>query len=84
MIGEIREFSTRWTKPVPLFFQKLRKVGLTIAGIGAALLAAPVSLPAIAITLAGYAITAGTVITLISQVTVDDNPPEAEDFHRIY
>ena len=40
--------------PTPRFFKTLRTIGLTLAGIGGAILAAPVAVPAALITIAGY------------------------------
>ena len=58
--------------PTPPFFQMVKKAGLIIAAIGTAVLTAPGSIPAILLTYAGYAVTAGTVLVTISQLTVDD------------
>lgn len=61
----------RLASPTPRFFKKLRNVGLVLAALSASLLAAPVALPAIVITVAGYIAVAGTVVTAVSQVTVE-------------
>lgn len=61
----------RLKAPTPKFFKTLRTVGLSLAAAGAALLAAPVALPAVVITVAGYLTLAGTVVTAVSQTTVD-------------
>lgn len=55
--------------PTPNFFKKLRSIGLVLAGIGAVLITAPVSLPAVLVTAGGYMATAGSVISVISQLT---------------
>ena len=68
----LTEISTRASAPTPPFFQKLKKAGLIIAAIGTAVLTAPGSIPAMLLTYAGYAVTAGTVLITISQLTVDD------------
>ena len=60
----------RAVSPTPTFFQKLRNIGLALAAISAAIIAAPVSLPAIVITIAGYLAVAGTVLGAVSQITV--------------
>ena len=57
--------------PTPRFFKTLRTIGLTLAGIGGAILAAPVAVPAALITIAGYITLAGGVITAVSQTAVD-------------
>jgi len=60
----------RAASPTPSFFQKLRNIGLALAAISGAIIAAPVALPAIVITIAGYLAVAGTVLSGVSQITV--------------
>lgn len=57
--------------PTPKLFKTIKTIGLTLVAISGALLAAPVALPAIIITIAGYLAVAGTVATAVSQVTVE-------------
>jgi hypothetical protein len=66
--------------PTPKFFRVLRKIGIGLAATGGALLTAPVALPAVVLTIAGYVTVAGTVMTAVSQTAVagDDKPPEPE------
>lgn len=59
--------------PTPKFFRVLRSIGLTILAISGTIVAAPVALPAVVISAAGYLIVAGGVISAISQITVDDS-----------
>lgn len=59
--------------PTPKFFKVMRSVGLIVAAAGAAILTAPVALPAAIVAAGGYLTVAGSVISAISQVTVDDN-----------
>lgn len=59
--------------PTPKFFKVIRSVGFVIAAAGAAILTAPVALPAAIVTVGGYLTVAGSVLSAISQVTVDDN-----------
>ncbi|WP_339880738.1 hypothetical protein [uncultured Algoriphagus sp.] len=54
----------------------VKKAGLIIAAIGTAVLTAPGSIPVMLLTYAGYAVTAGTVLVTISQLTVDDGAVE--------
>jgi len=56
--------------PTPSFFQKLRNIGLALAAISAAIIASPVSLPAIVVTVAGYLAVAGSVLGAVSQITI--------------
>lgn len=57
--------------PTPKFFRVLRTVGLALAAAGATLLAAPVAIPVGLVTAAGYLTVAGSVMTAVSQITVD-------------
>jgi uncharacterized membrane protein HdeD (DUF308 family) len=57
--------------PTPKFFKTLRAIGLCLAAVGGAILAAPVAVPAALVTIAGYAALAGGVMTAISQTAVD-------------
>ncbi len=69
----LKTISNRWQSPTPPFFKSLGNIGLVVASIGAAILSAPIAAPAIFTTVAGYLITAGSIATCISQITVDDN-----------
>jgi hypothetical protein len=60
----------RAVSPTPLFFQKLRNIGLAVAAISSAIISSPLSLPAIVTTIAGYLAVAGTVLSSVSQITV--------------
>jgi uncharacterized membrane protein HdeD (DUF308 family) len=61
----------RLKAPTPKFFRVVRNIGLVLAAVGGALLAAPVALPAAVITVAGYITVAGGVMTAVSQTAVD-------------
>jgi hypothetical protein len=61
----------RAAAPTPKFFRVLRTIGLALAAISGTVLTAPVALPAIVSTIAGYVAVAGTVVTAVSQVTVE-------------
>ena len=62
----------RAVSPTPTFFQKLRNIGLALAAVSAAIIAAPVSLPTIVVTIAGYLAVAGTVLGAVSQITIPE------------
>jgi hypothetical protein len=82
----IKEKSTmnileRVKKPTPKLFRKLRTIGLVLAAAGGAILGAPITLPAGLITVAGYLTVGASVLTAVSQVTVEDeekDPPLPE------
>jgi hypothetical protein len=61
----------RAAMPTPRFFRILKVIGLTLAAASGTLLAAPIALPAIVTTIAGYVAVASTVVTAVSQVTVE-------------
>ena len=73
----------RWASPTPKFFKTLRNIGLVIGAVGTAILTAPITLPATLITISGYLVTAGGVVTAVSQLTMlhDDaaEPKSTED-----
>ena len=59
----------RAVSPTPTFFQRLRNIGLSVAAISAAIVSAPVAIPGIVTTIAGYLAVAGTVLSGVSQIT---------------
>ena len=56
----------------PPFFRKVRTFGLVIGLVGAALLAAPIGLPALVVNIGGYLALAGGIITSVAQTAVED------------
>ena len=64
------KISERVKAPTPKFFKKLRNIGIALAAIGTSMLAAPVTLPAIVLKIAGYLAVAGSVAGGISQTAV--------------
>ncbi|CAN5754634.1 hypothetical protein BH10BAC3_BH10BAC3_12170 [soil metagenome] len=57
--------------PTPPFFRRLRKLSVILASVSAVILTAPITLPAIVVTVAGYTAVAASVAGVISQLTVD-------------
>lgn len=64
--------------PTPKFFKTLRSIGLALLAISGTIVAAPVALPAVVVSVAGYTALAGGIISAISQITVDDNAENEE------
>jgi hypothetical protein len=64
--------------PTPKFFKALRTIGLALAAIGGAILAAPVAVPAALVSIAGYVTLAGGVMTAVSQTAVDTNTNDGQ------
>jgi ABC-type xylose transport system permease subunit len=69
----------RANAPTPKFFRKLRTIGITIGAIGTAIIATPVALPVAIVTAAGYLVTVGSVVAAVSQLTVHQEPLDAEE-----
>lgn len=61
----------------PSFFSSLRNISLVAVALATALLTAPVAMPAMVTVVAGYLLTAGTVASAISQLTVQEEEPAA-------
>lgn len=58
--------------PTPKFFKVLRTIGLALLAVSGSIVAAPVALPAVVVAVAGYAAVAGSVLSAVSQITVED------------
>ena len=57
--------------PTPKFFKVLLNIGLTLAAVGGTVLAAPIALPVVVTSVAGYLAVAGGVISAVSQLTTE-------------
>ena len=68
----------RYQKPTPKFFKKLRNIGIALATAGGAILAAPVVMPAMLISIATYLTVAGSVAVAVSQAVTQDGSAEAK------
>lgn len=69
----------RYKKPTPKFFKTLRNIGIALATAGGAIIAAPISMSAIMVTIATYMTVAGTVATAVSQAVVTDDKKTETD-----
>jgi ABC-type xylose transport system permease subunit len=56
--------------PTPKFFKTLRTIGIVIGLVGGAILASPLALPAVVVTVGGYLALAGSIVTGVSQTAV--------------
>ena len=66
--------------PVPQFFNVFRSIGLALLAISGTIVAAPIVLPAVVVSVAGYMAVAGGVISAVSQMTVaNENPNKPRD-----
>jgi hypothetical protein len=64
------KIAERIKAPTPTFFKKVRNTGLTLAAISAAIMGAPMALPAIVVKIASYLAVTGGTMSAISQATV--------------
>lgn len=62
----------RLKAPTPEFFKKVRTLGILVGIVGGTLAATPVALPVALISLSGYLITAGSIMTTIASFAVED------------
>jgi uncharacterized membrane protein HdeD (DUF308 family) len=69
----------RTKSPTPKFFRVLRSIGLALLALSGSVIAAPVFLPTVVVSVAGYLAVAGGVISAVSQMTVDDDAKSEED-----
>ncbi len=63
----------RWNAPTPKFWKNVQKIAIAVGAAAGVIVAAPITLPAAVVTVAGYLVTAGTVAATLSQLTVEDN-----------
>jgi hypothetical protein len=70
--------------PTPKFFRVLCTIGLTLAAASGVLLSAPIALPGIVVSLAGYLAVAGAVATAVSQTVVSDPETEPDKDEHAY
>lgn len=61
----------RMQEPTPKFFRVLRTIGLSLVAAAGTVVAAPIALPAVVLTIAGYLTVAGGVMTAVSQAAVE-------------
>ena len=69
---KLKSYFKRCGKETPPFFKKLRLAGLIVAAVGTTVLAAPIALPAVVVTVAGYLATAGAIASAVSQAAISD------------
>ena len=60
----------RIQEPTPKFFKMIRNIGLLLTAVSGVIATAPVSLPAIVTTAAGYLAVAGGISSAISQTAI--------------
>lgn len=66
----MKKLKQRVTSPTPRFFRRIRNIGIVLAALSGSMLTAPISLPGIAVQIAGYLAVAGSVASALSQTAV--------------
>ena len=66
----MKKIVERIQEPTPKFFKKIRNIGLMLTAISGVIAIAPISLPAVLVTVAGYLAVAGGIASAISQTAV--------------
>lgn len=69
----MKELKERWNSKTPTFWKKVQKIGVACGIVGAALVSAPIALPAAVVSVSGYLIVAGSLTAALSQLTKDDS-----------
>lgn len=68
----MRTIKKRWNARTPKFWKKVQHIGIIAGAVGAAIVAAPIALPAAIVTTAGYLVAVGGVTAALSQLTVEN------------
>lgn len=66
------ELKERWNGKTPKFWKKVQKIGVVCGVIGAAIISAPIALPAAIVSVSGYLVVAGSLTAALSQLTKED------------
>lgn len=66
----MKKIVERIQEPTPKFFKKIRNIGLVLTAISGVIATAPVSLPTVLVTVAGYLAVVGGIASAISQTAV--------------
>ena len=62
----MKHLINRWNSPTPTFWLKVQKIGVVAGSLGVVLIAPPFGMAAIG----GYLIASGSVIGILSQLTI--------------
>ncbi len=68
----MRKIVQQVQEPTPKFFRIIRNFGLVLTGISGAIITAPIAIPAMLVTAAGYMALAETIASLVSQTAVEN------------
>ena len=60
----------RTLAPTPKWFKILRTIGIALASVGGVIIASPIALPVGLVSVAGYLVLGGSIISVVSQTAV--------------
>jgi uncharacterized membrane protein HdeD (DUF308 family) len=70
----------RTLAPTPRWFKILRTIGIALASVGGIIIASPVALPVGLVSVAGYLVLGGSIISVVSQTAVkSEEAPEPKE-----
>jgi anti-sigma-K factor RskA len=74
-----KNLKERWNGKTPKFWKRVQRWAIITGAVAGAIIAAPVTLPAVVITTATYVATVATTAATLSQLTVEDNKIKKDD-----
>lgn len=69
----------RITSPTPKWFKIIRNVGITLTAVAGVIIASPVALPSVVVTVAGYVLLGGSVASAIAQTAMQSDKNEEKE-----
>ena len=69
----------RITSPTPKWFKIIRNVGITLTAVAGVIIASPVALPSVVVTVAGYVLLGGSVASAIAQTAMQSDKTEEKE-----
>lgn len=76
---QLSSITQRVQAPTPVFFKKLRRIGLLLVAVSAAIAGIQTKVPAIITQAAGYIGLAGGVLSAVSQTAVEDTAKQPQE-----
>ena len=74
-----KSLKERWDGKTPKFWKRVQRWAIITGAVAGAVLAAPVTLPAVVLTTAGYIATVATTAATLSQLTVENTKTKKDD-----
>jgi len=74
-----KNLKERWNGKTPNFWKRVQRWAIITGAVAGAIIAAPVTLPAVVITTATYVATVATTAATLSQLTVEDTKTKKDD-----